>query len=215
MRRFLVGVLLSGLMHAASAASPPVILVMGDSLSAAHGIPVASCWVQLLQARLRQQGYPHRVVNGSVSGETTAGGLARLPAALKQHQPDVVLIELGGNDGLRGLPVKQLRANLAQMAALTRKAGAQPVLFEMRIPPNYGVAYTDAFQQTFAAVAREHQAPLVPFFLDDLIDQPGTFQDDGIHPTVSAQPRMLEAAWPTLQKLLPQSRPASKPATKP
>jgi acyl-CoA thioesterase-1 len=181
---------------------------MGDSLSAAYGIPLESGWVQLLQARLREQGYPHRVVNGSVSGETTAGGLARLPAALERHQPKIVLIELGGNDGLRGLPLKQLRANLAQMAALTRKAGAQPVMFEMRIPPNYGPAYTEGFQGTFGAVARQYQAPLVPFFLTGLLDQTGMFQEDGIHPTIAAQTRMLESVWPVLKPVLSESRPA-------
>lgn len=181
---------------------------MGDSLSAAYGIPLESGWVQLLQLRLREQGYPHRVVNGSVSGETTAGGLARLPAALERHRPGIVLIELGGNDGLRGLPLKQLRANLAQMVALARKAGAQPVLFEMRMPSNYGLAYTDGFQKTFGAVAQKHKAQLVPFFLSALLDQSGMFQEDGIHPTVEAQARMLEAVWPTLAPLLRESRPA-------
>lgn len=181
---------------------------MGDSLSAAYGIPVESGWVALLQARLRAQGYPHRVVNGSVSGETTAGGLARLPAALQRHQPRVVLIELGGNDGLRGLPLQQLKTNLAQMAALAEKSGAQPVLFEMRIPPNYGAAYADGFQQTFGTVARQLKAPLVPFFLNGLMDQTGMFQDDGIHPTRDAQMRMLDAVWPLLETLLTESKPA-------
>ncbi len=167
-----------------------------------------SGWVQLLQARLVSSGYPHRVVNGSVSGETTAGGLARLPMTLQRHQPQIVLIELGGNDGLRGLPVKQLHANLAQMTALAKKSGAQPVLFEMRIPPNYGAVYTDGFQKTFSAVAREYKAPLVPFFLTGLLDQSGMFQDDGIHPTIGAQSRMLEAVWPVLETLLRESKPA-------
>lgn len=182
---------------------------MGDSLSAAYGIPLESGWVQLLQARLRSSGYPHRVVNGSVSGETTAGGLARLPAALQRHQPKIVLIELGGNDGLRGLPLAQLRANLTRMAELSRKAGAQPVLFEMRIPTNYGPAYADGFSNSFAEVAREQKAPLVPFFLTDLLNRPGMFQEDGIHPTIEAQSHMLDAAWPMLEPLL---RRESKPA---
>ena len=182
---------------------------MGDSLSASYGIPVESGWVQLLQARLREQGYPHRVVNGSVSGETTAGGLARLPAALERHQPSIVLIELGGNDGLRGLPLEQLRGNLTRMASLSRNAGAQPVLFEMRIPSNYGPASADGFFNSFGAVAREQKARLVPFFLTELLDRPGMFQEDGIHPTIEAQARLLEAAWPTLEFLL---RRESKPA---
>ncbi len=181
---------------------------MGDSLSAAFGIPLESGWVQLLQARLRSFGYPHHVVNASVSGETTAGGLARLPAALERHHPKIVLIELGGNDGLRSLPLKQLRGNLAQMAALAKKAGAQPILFQMRIPSNYGPAYADGFFESFRLVARQHKAPLVPFFLTSLLDQPGMFQDDGIHPTVEAQARLLDAAWPTLEALLRESKPA-------
>lgn len=182
---------------------------MGDSLSAAYGIPLESGWVQLLQARLRSSGYPHRVINGSVSGETTAGGLARLPPALERHQPKIVLIELGGNDGLRGLPLAQLRANLTRMAELSRNAGAQPVLFEMRIPTNYGPAYADGFFNSFAEVAREQKAPLVPFFLTDLLNRPGMFQEDGIHPTIEAQSHMLDAAWPVLEPLL---RRESKPA---
>lgn len=182
---------------------------MGDSLSAAYGIPLETGWVQLLQSRLRDQGYPHRVVNGSVSGETTSGGLARLPAALARHRPGIVLVELGGNDGLRGLPLKQLRANLVQIARQVRKAGARPVLFEMRIPTNYGAAYADGFLKTFGAVARQQRAALVPFFLGGLLDRPGMFQEDGIHPTIEAQTRMLETVWPVLKPLLePESTPA-------
>jgi len=187
---------------AAAGDARPVILVWGDSLSAAYGIPVESGWVQLLAARLRDQGYPHRVVNGSVTGETTAGGLARLPAALKRHRPALVLIELGGNDGLRGLPVAQMRANLAELARLVRAAGAQPVLFEMQMPPNYGAAYTQSYQRAFADVARAVNAPLVPFFLASIVTDAAWFLDDGIHPAVKAQPVLLEAVWPTLKPVL-------------
>ena len=192
-----------GLAPAVAAAGPePVILVWGDSLSAAYGMPRETGWVQLLQQRLREQGYPHRVVNGSVTGETTAGGLARLPAALKQHRPALVLLELGGNDGLRGLPLKQLRANLAKLAQLSRDSGARVLVFEMRIPPNYGVAYTDGFRQAFAEVARAQGATLVPFFLAPIATDPAQFLDDGIHPAPAAQPRLLDAVWPVLHSVL-------------
>lgn len=192
---------------AAPAAAPapapaPVILVWGDSLSAAYGIPFESGWAQLLQQRLRQKGYPHRVVNGSVTGETTAGGLARLPAALKQHRPALVLVELGGNDGLRGLPLAQLRGNLTQLARQSRAAGARVLLFEMRIPPNYGATYADGFQRAFAEVARAQRATLVPFFLDAIATDPAQFLDDGIHPGVAAQPLLLDAVWPVLHSVL-------------
>lgn len=183
-------------------AQTPVILVWGDSLSAAYGIALESGWAQLLQQRLRQQGYPHRVVNGSVTGETTAGGLARLPAALKRHKPAIVLLELGGNDGLRGLPLQQLRANLSRMAKLSREAGAQVLLFEMRIPPNYGAAYADGFQQAFSAVAQQEKATLVPFFLEPIAADRRWFLDDGIHPAAKAQPLLLDAVWPVLHSAL-------------
>jgi len=200
MRLVLLLVLMLGLGPAVAA--PPVILVWGDSLSAAHGIPLESGWVQLLQQRLRQQGYPHRVVNGSVTGETTSGGLARLPAALQRHRPTVVLIELGGNDGLRGLPLKQLRANLHAMVAKSRAAGAQALVFEMQMPPNYGAAYTQGFTQSFAQAAQQGPARLVPFFLAPIATDMKWFQPDGIHPTAAAQPLLLDAVWPALQAAL-------------
>ena len=180
----------------------PVILVFGDSLSAAYGMPLESGWVQLLQVRLREQGYPHRVVNGSVTGETTSGGLARLPAALARHRPALVLLELGGNDGLRGLPLGQLRANLQKLARLSREAGAGVLLFEMRMPPNYGAPYTEGFQKAFAEVARAQGVTLVPFFLAPIAADPSSFLDDGIHPTPAAQPRLLDGVWPVLHSVL-------------
>lgn len=184
------------------AAGPePVILVWGDSLSAAYGMPREAGWVQLLQQRLREKEYPHRVVNGSVTGETTTGGLARLPAALKRHRPALVVVELGGNDGLRGLPLKQLRANLDGLVARARAAGARVLVFEMRIPPNYGPAYADGFQRTFAEAARG-RATLVPFFLEKIATDPDWFLEDGIHPSVGAQPLMLDAVWPVLHSVL-------------
>jgi acyl-CoA thioesterase I len=187
-------------------AGAPVILVWGDSLSAAYGIPLEKGWTQLLQARLRAQGYPHRVVNGSVTGETTAGGLARLPAALKQHRPALVLIELGGNDGLRGLPLKQMRANLAAMADQSKRAGARVLVFEMQMPPNYGADYRRGYQQAFHDVAKKSGATLVPFFLAPIATDPKWFQEDGIHPSIPAQPLLLDAVWPALQVVL--KRPA-------
>ena len=203
MRLVLILVLMLGLGPAVAAEAPaPVILVWGDSLSAAHGIPLESGWVQLLQKRLVQNGYPHRVVNGSVTGETTAGGLARLPAALKQHRPALVLIELGGNDGLRGLPLKQLRANLHAMVARTRAAGAQALVFEMQMPPNYGAAYTQGFAQSFAQAAQQGPARLVSFFLAPIATDMKWFQEDGIHPTAAAQPQLVDAVWPTLRRAL-------------
>lgn len=177
--------------------------MLGDSLSSAYGLSPSQGWAILLQEKLKAEAYPHEVVNASVSGETTSGGLARLPAVLARHKPVIVLIELGGNDGLRGLPVKNLQANLERMAELSRKAGARPVLFEMRIPPNYGARYAEAFRAGFSAAAEKAGAPLVPFFLAPLVEQPDVyFQDDGIHPGVKAQPLMLDAVWPHLAPLL-------------
>jgi acyl-CoA thioesterase I len=196
----------------ATSAEPPapVVLVLGDSLSAAYGIPRESGWVQLLGERLRQQGYPHRVVNGSISGETTAGGLARLPAALAQHRPAVVVIELGGNDGLRGLPLAALKDNLAELVRRSRAAGAQVLVCEMRIPPNYGAVYAEGFRRAFAEVARQERARLVPFLLESIAEDPKWFLDDGIHPTAAAQPRLLDAVWPALEPVLQGAgRPAS------
>ncbi len=180
----------------------PTILVLGDSLSAAYGIPASKGWVALLQERLRERGYPQRVVNASISGETAAGGLARLPALLDRHKPQMVLIELGGNDGLRGQPLGRLEENLTRMVSASREAGAEAVLFEMRIPSNYGPTYTEGFHATFGKVAQSVKAPLVPFFLETIALDPDAFQDDGIHPTVSAQPAMLETAWPALEAAL-------------
>lgn len=189
-------------MVAGAAAAQPTVLVFGDSLSAAYGIPLEKGWVALLQDRIRQQGYPHRVVNASVSGETTAGGLSRLPAALQKHQPALVLIELGANDALRGLPLKAMRANLSRMLQLSRKAGAKPLLFEMRMFANYGQNYADEFQRSFSQVAKQEQAALVPFFLSEIVLEPKNFQQDGLHPTQAVQPKLLDGVWPSLGPLL-------------
>lgn len=182
-------------------ADGPVWLVLGDSLSAAYGIPQSRGWVALLQQRLNDRGYRARVVNASVSGETTSGGLARLPGLLKQHQPAVVLIELGGNDGLRALPVARLQDNLERIATLAQQAGARPVIFEMTLPPNYGADYVQQFSESFAKAAKRHNATLVPFLLTPIATDASAFQDDGIHPTASAQPKILDAVWPHLEPL--------------
>ncbi|MBI2383739.1 MAG: arylesterase [Gammaproteobacteria bacterium] len=186
----------------AAPAAGPAILVLGDSLSAGYGLDAGTGWVALLQQRLRAEGYPHRVVNASVSGETTAGGLSRLPAALDRHRPALVLIELGGNDGLRGLPVAALRENLARLVRISRQAGARPLLFEMRLPPNYGPAYGQDFAASFRQVAQAERVPLVPFFLAEFALDAEYFQDDGIHPNAAAQRPLLDAVWATLRPQL-------------
>jgi acyl-CoA thioesterase I len=200
MRRFFFLAIL--LLPVTAAFAAPKILVFGDSLSAGYGLDADRVWVALLQQRLEREAYPHVVVNASVSGETTSGGLARLPAALAQHRPQIVLIELGGNDGLRGLPPKSMRSNLSRMIDLALEAGARAVLFEMRIPPNYGQAYSGAFRKSFQDAAADAKVPLVPFFLGPIVDKPGMFQDDGLHPAAGAQALLLDAVWPTLEPLL-------------
>jgi acyl-CoA thioesterase-1 len=190
-----------------AACAAPTILVFGDSLSAGFGLDAGQGWAALLAKRLQDQHSPYEVVNASVSGETTAGGLARLPAELQRVHPQLVLLELGGNDGLRGGAVAAMRDHLAQMIRLTRDSGAQPVLFEMRIPSNYGPAYTGAFTKTFDDLAADSRVPLVPFFLQGLVGEHDRwFQADGIHPIAAAQPIMLDAVWPVLQPLLAAQR---------
>jgi len=186
----------------AAADERPVILVLGDSLSAGYGLRPAEGWVSLLERRLDAQGYEHRVVNASVSGETTVGGLERLPRALKLHRPAVVIVELGGNDGLRGLPVAELEANLASMVEQSRKAGARVVLTGIRIPTNYGPRYTDEFFAVYARLADRYGLGLVPFFLEGVALREEMFQDDGIHPGPEAQPVLLDNVWPVLEPLL-------------
>ena len=193
-------------------AAKPTLLILGDSLSAAYGVETERAWVSLLEQRLVDEGYQHwRVANASISGETTDGGLRRLPGLLERHQPAVVVIELGGNDGLRGFPPNVIQQNLAAMVALTQDAGAQVLLVGIQIPPNYGPRYMAAFAETFQAVARDYQAPLVPFFLEGIYDQPGMMQDDGIHPTTAAQPQMLDNVWPALEPLLQDAAVAQRP----
>ena len=187
-------------------AETPTILVFGDSISAGYGLPrVEQGWVALLQAKLMKEGYGYEVVNASVSGETTEGGLARLPRALSLHHPSIVILELGGNDGLRALPIAPMRANLARMAELSTAAGAKVVLVGMRIPPNYGPQYTEQFSAVYAQIAHDEHLALVPFLLDGIALTPTLMQDDGIHPNGAGQPRLLENAWPALAPLLKAS----------
>jgi acyl-CoA thioesterase I len=184
-------------------AETPVILVFGDSISAGYGLPrVEQGWVALLQARLKNEGYGYEVVNASVSGETTAGGLARLPRALALHHPRIVILELGGNDGLRALPTVQMRENISRMSELSASAGAEELLLGMRIPPNYGPDYTAQFSQVYSDVARDKHLPLVPFLLNDIALSADLMQADGIHPNQAGQPRLLENVWPALLPLL-------------
>lgn len=172
------------------------ILVLGDSLSAGYGLKAGEGWVTLLQTKLKQQGYAQPVVNASISGETSQGGLTRLPELLRQHQPDLVLIELGGNDGLRGLPLSQLHQNLSQMIQLSLAEKAQPLLLGIQLPPNYGRRYTQAFAQLYPDLAEHYQIPVVPFILEGIGTQSDLMQADGLHPTAAAQAQLLANIWP-------------------
>ena len=199
-----MAVALAALAGSAAAASP-VLLVVGDSLSAEYGLKRGTGWVSLLEARLAQEKSPVRVVNASISGETTSGGRSRLPALLTQHQPRYVVIELGGNDALRGLPLTMTRDNLGWMTQAARQAGARVLLVGMQLPPNYGRDYGERFSELFVQVARQHQSAVVPFFLQGFANQPDAaryFQPDRIHPTEEAQPLMLATVWPEIRKLL-------------
>ncbi|RTL38964.1 MAG: arylesterase [Burkholderiales bacterium] len=189
----------------ASAAEAPVILVVGDSLSAEYGLKAGDGWVALLQKRLDDQKKPHRVVNASISGDTTAGGRSRLPTALRTHKPAIVVIELGGNDALRGLPLASTRDNLVAMAQAAQAAGAKVIVVGMQVPPNYGSAYARDFEGLFATVARDVKAGFVPFLLKGVADRPDAmdwFQPDRIHPLAKAHPQMLDNVWPALKPLL-------------
>ncbi|MBT2789085.1 MULTISPECIES: arylesterase [unclassified Halomonas] len=179
--------------------SGPTLLVMGDSLSAAYGIERNEGWVNLLAERLEGDA---QVINASISGETTSGGLQRFPNIIGQRQPDIVLIELGGNDGLRGLPPNQMQANLATMIEQSQQAGAQVLLLGIDIPPNYGQAYRDAFTGVFYSLAEEYDVPLVPFLLEGIALNEALMQSDGIHPTADAQPIILDNVWPELAPLI-------------
>jgi acyl-CoA thioesterase I len=187
-----------------SAAAVPgrTILVFGDSLSAAHGLATEQGWVALLRGHLQAQGYGYRIVNASVSGETTSGGLERLPRALAMHEPRIVILELGANDGLRGLPVAAIRERLAEMIRLCERAGAKVLLLGIRLPPNYGPRYGDPFAAEYRELARQFHVPLVPFLLAGVALHPGLMQPDGLHPNARGEPVVLKNVWPYLEPLL-------------
>jgi acyl-CoA thioesterase-1 len=190
----------------AETTSKPVILVFGDSLAAAYGIPKEKGWVNLLAQRVKDNQLPYEVANASVSGETTAGGLSRLPAALQQFKPSIVVIELGANDGLRGLPTDAMKNNLEKMIQASKQANAQVVLLGMFIPPNYGPQYTNGFKAVYLDLSEKYKTPFVPFFLDGVSGHADLVIEDGLHPNVNAQSKLLENVWPTLKPLLKNPR---------
>ena len=205
---FFRAILLAALLAPATpGAAACTVMIFGDSLSAAYGIPSARGWVALLGERIASAGLDWRVVNASQSGETTAGGLRRLSADLERHTPGVVVIALGANDALRGQPIAATRANLEQMIRLARKARARPVLVGFMIPPNYGIDYAREFRELYAQLAKRENLPLVPFLLEGIAERRELFQGDQLHPTAEAQPRILENVWPVLEPLL-GSRPS-------
>lgn len=191
----------TGLVHAAATAKP-VILVLGDSLSAGYGIDQSAGWVALLEKKIQHEGYSATIINASISGETTGGGLARLPALLAQHQPDILLIELGANDGLRGFPTKVISNNLGAMVSLGKKQRTQVLLIGVQLPLNYGPRYTDAFEKTFLTVSRTHKVALAPSLLGKVPLDKNLMQNDGLHPNAAAQPQLLQHVWPFLHTLL-------------
>ena len=206
-RTFLLFVVLSFFSVGAQAQeSTPKIVVFGDSLSAAYRIPSEEGWVNLLAQRIAEKGFHYTVVNASVSGETTDGGLSRLPATLATHNPEIVILELGGNDGLRGLPVSNIKKNLEEMVAMSQEAGAVVLLAGIQIPPNYGPRYTDPFTSQFEEIASTMSLPFVPFLIDGIAQNPDLMQDDGIHPIAEAQPMVLDNVWPVLLPLLEEPR---------
>ncbi|AZP30266.1 MULTISPECIES: arylesterase [Acinetobacter] len=205
-KSFLIGsksIMLISLSMLPMLVSAKTILILGDSISAGYGIDPKQGWVQLLQKRLDQQ-YPkqHKVVNASVSGETTSGALARLPKLLQTYKPNVVVIELGGNDGLRGQPPQMIQKNLDQLIQLSQKQKAKVILFGMKIPPNYGAAYSKAFENNYKVVSQKYQVKLLPFFLDGVAGQKQLMQNDLIHPNVQAQSKLLNLAYPYIKGAL-------------
>ncbi|WP_229440630.1 arylesterase [Massilia sp. BSC265] len=182
--------------------APKTVLVVGDSLSAEYGITRGTGWVPLLEQKLKAEKIPAKVVNASISGETTIGGRTRLPALLDQHKPNIVVLELGANDGLRGLPVASAEGNLRAMVDMAQQKNAQVLLVGMRMPPNYGRAYTESFFNMFKKLSLETKSPLVPFMLEGVAEKPALFQADRLHPTSAAQPIILNNIWPHLAALL-------------
>jgi acyl-CoA thioesterase-1 len=191
-----------GLLLLSQGAVAGTVLIVGDSISAAFGLDTRVGWVSKLQERLRKEGFDDKVVNASISGDTSAGGQARLPALLAEHKPELVILELGGNDGLRGQQPAQLQQNLSSMIDASRAAGARVLLLGMRIPPNYGPRYTRAFEEVYSTLAEEKKVPWVPFFLEGVGGVPELMQADGLHPAAAAQDKLLENVWPALEPLL-------------
>ncbi|MFC5488306.1 arylesterase [Dokdonella soli] len=207
MFRAVLVVLLSVWCVSASAVAPePPILVLGDSLSAAHGLAPKDGWVALLDRRLQEASMPRPIVNASISGETTAGGLARLPALLAEHRPALVIVELGANDGLRGLPLAGIRVNLAAMLKAIRSAKARTLLVGIELPVNYGPQYRDGLRSLYRGLADEFNVPLVPFLLDGVALDPALMQDDGLHPKVAGEPKVLDNVWSVLAPVLKDLR---------
>ncbi|MBM4219578.1 MAG: arylesterase [Gammaproteobacteria bacterium] len=202
MRAFFLALVLAAAATPARSAEPPVILVLGDSLSAGYGLAPGQGWVALLQQRLKQEGYGHRVVNASVTGETTDGGLARIDRALAVHKPGIVILELGGNDGLRGLPVSRVEANLGLLITKSRAQGADVLLLTVQMPSNYGPQYTSAFRKVFDDLRARYQVPVAALMSPAVALDLDYFQADGIHPNARAQPLLLDNVWPRLEALL-------------
>jgi acyl-CoA thioesterase-1 len=202
LKKLTVGALLTLAATASAYSAPKTVLVVGDSLSAEYGIARGAGWVALLEQKLKAEKIDARVVNASISGETTSGGRARLPALLKQHDPDLVVIELGANDGLRGLPVPSAEANLRAMIAMAQEKKARVLMIGMRMPPNYGRAYTERFFTMFKTVSSSTGSPLVPFMLEGVADKPALFQQDRMHPSAQAHPIILNNIWPQFVALL-------------
>lgn len=202
LKNLTVVALLTLVATASAYSAPKNVLVVGDSLSAEYGIARGAGWVALLEQKLKAEKIDAKVVNASISGETTSGGRARLPALIKQHRPDIVVIELGANDGLRGLPVPSAEANLRAMIAMAQENKARVLLVGMRMPPNYGRAYTERFFTMFETVARSTKSALVPFMLEGVADKPALFQQDRLHPTAEAHPVILDNIWPQFSALI-------------
>jgi acyl-CoA thioesterase-1 len=204
--RLLLAVSLLGFSFVACAnqafAANPKILVYGDSLSAAYGVAKQQGWVAFLQKKLSEKHYKYDVVNASISGETTSGGLTRLASTLAKTKPTIIILELGANDGLRGLPVKDMEANLSNMITQSKKAKVKMLLIGMKIPPNYGPKYAESFSNTYPLLSQQHKVSLVPFMLENIAANPNLIQDDGLHPNALGQPMMLDNIWPKLQLML-------------